>query len=75
MALLQYIKRRHLAQKNFRFDARVKKCHFGNLSGWLCPGSAALKNPLLDLGSYELLAMLGGKIRKCSFFLGFNLVK
>ena len=32
MALSQCIKRRHLAQKNLKFHAGVKKCHFGNFS-------------------------------------------
>jgi hypothetical protein len=32
MALSQYIKRRHLAPKNVKFHAGVKKCHFGNFS-------------------------------------------
>ena len=32
MALSQYIKRKHLAQKFFEFHAEVKKCHFGNFS-------------------------------------------
>ena len=32
MALSQCIKRRHLAQKNFKFHAGVKKCYFGNFS-------------------------------------------
>jgi len=32
MALSQYIKRRHLAKKLFKFHAGVKKYHFGNFS-------------------------------------------
>ena len=42
--------------------------------GWLCPVSAALKNPsqnfkiLFALGADELLAILEGKIREGPFF-------
>ena len=44
-------------------------------AGWPCPVSTALENPLLDLkknglDSYELLAILEGKVKKGSFFLG-----
>jgi hypothetical protein len=65
-------------QKNFKFHARIKKCHFANFSDRARMARALLVKPsripqriskiLFALGADEFLAMLEGKISEAPFF-------
>ena len=55
-------------QKNFKFHAGVKKCHFGNFSEWAgmaCPVSPALNNPSQELlmGAGQYLERVEGETK------------